>query len=76
MDGLRDDGRLQPGEVYTIHATRDDRCLVTHRIIADVAVDQARQLNDAGWRVRISGLGGRQFAPSEFHQLVSFKRIG
>lgn len=76
MDGFQTDSRPRPGEVYTIHATRDDRSLVTHRIIPDVAVDQARQLNDAGWRVRISGLGGRQFAPSEFHQLLSFKRIG
>lgn len=64
------------GDVYTIHATRDDRSLVTHRIIPDVAVAQARQLSDAGWRVRISGLGGRQFAPSEFNQLLTYRRIG
>lgn len=66
----------EAGRVFTIHATRDDQCLVTHRIIPDIAVAQARQLNDAGWRVRISGLGGRQFAPSEFHQLLSYDRIG
>jgi hypothetical protein len=64
------------GEIFTIHATRDDQSLVTHRIIPDVAVAQARVLNDAGWRVRISGLGGRQFAPSEFHQLLTYDRIG
>lgn len=64
------------GQVFTIHATRNDQSLVTHRIIPDVAVAQARSLNDAGWRVRISGLGGRQFAPSEFHQLLTYKRIG
>jgi hypothetical protein len=64
------------GDIFTIHATRDDQSLITHRIIPDVAVAQARVLNDAGWRVRISGLGGRQFAPSEFHQLLTYKRIG
>jgi hypothetical protein len=64
------------GQIFTIHATRNDQSLVTHRIIPDVAVAQARSLNDAGWRVRISGLGGRQFAPSEFHQLLNFDRIG
>lgn len=64
------------GEIFTIHATRDDRSLVTHRIIPDIAVAQARQLNDQGWRVHISGLGGREFKPSEFYQLLSHKRIG
>lgn len=64
------------GEIFTIHATRNDQSMITHRIIPDVAVAQARVLNDAGWRVRISGLGGRQFAPSEFHQLLTFDRIG
>jgi hypothetical protein len=64
------------GEVFTIHATRDDRSLTTHRIIPDIAVAQARQLKDAGWRVHISGLGGKEFKPSEFYQLLSHKRIG
>lgn len=64
------------GEVFTIHATRDDRSLTTHRIIPDIAVAQARQLNDAGWRVHISGLGGREFKPAEFYQLLDHKRIG
>jgi hypothetical protein len=64
------------GEIFTIHATRNGQSLVTHRIIPDVAVAQARMLNDAGWRVRISGIGGRQFAPSEFHQLLTYDRIG
>lgn len=64
------------GDIFTIHATRNDQSMVTHRIIPDVAVAQARTLNDAGWRVSISGLGGRRFSPSEFHQLLTFKRIG
>lgn len=64
------------GEVFTIHATRDDRSLTTHRIIPDIAVAQARQLNDAGWSVHISGLGGREFKPSEFYQLLDHTRIG
>ena len=64
------------GGIFTIHATRNDQSLITHRIIPDVAVAQARVLNDAGWRVRISGLGGRQFSPSEFHQLLTYDRIG
>ena len=68
--------QLRRGEVFTIHATRDDRSLITHRIIPDIAVAQARQLNDAGWRVHISGLGGREFKPSEFYQLLSHTRIG
>jgi hypothetical protein len=77
-DGFEDaaSARVRRGEVFTIHATRDDRSMITHRIIADTAVAQARQLNDAGWRVHISGSGGREFKPSEFHQLLSFRRIG
>ena len=67
---------VRRGDVFTIHATRDDRSLVTHRIIPDIAVAQARQLNDAGWRVHISELGGREFKPSEFYQLLGHKRIG
>lgn len=68
--------QMRRGEVFTIHATRDDQSLVTHRIIPDIAVAQARQLNDAGWSVHISGLGGREFKPAEFYQLISHKRIG
>lgn len=66
----------EPTGIYTIHATRDDQSIVTHRIIPDVAVAQARTLKAAGWRVRISTSAGRQFAPSEFDQLLSFDRIG
>lgn len=61
-------------DVFTIHATKNDQSIVTHRIIPDVAVAQARVLNAAGWRVRISGTSGRQFAPSEFGQLLTFDR--
>jgi hypothetical protein len=69
-------GPSRRGDVFTIHATRNDQSLVTHRIIPDIAVAQARTLNDAGWRVSISGLGGREFTPSEFYQLLTYKRIG
>ena len=61
--------------IYTIHATRDDQTIVTHRIIPDVAVAQARMLATAGWRVPISGAGGRQFAPSEFDQMLHLARV-
>lgn len=64
-----------PVGIFTIHATRNDQSIVTHRIIPDVAVAQARTLKAAGWRVRISGAGGRQYAPSEFDQLLTFARI-
>ena len=60
--------------IFTIHATKNDQSIVTHRIIPDVAVAQARVLNAAGWRVRISGASGRQFAPAEFGQLLTFDR--
>jgi len=76
LEAGADVGTSRRGGIFTIHATRNDQSMVTHRIIPDVAVAQARVLNDAGWRVRISGLGGRQFAPSEFHQLLTFDRIG
>lgn len=61
--------------IYTIHATRNDQTIVTHRIIPEVAVAQARTLKAAGWRVRISGAGGRQFGPAEFDQLLACARI-
>jgi hypothetical protein len=68
---------LMPPEaaIYTIHATRNDQTIVTHRIIPDVAVAQARTLKAAGWQVRISGTSGRQFGPAEFDQLLTFDRI-
>lgn len=70
-------GFLAPrGGVFTIHATKNDQSIVTHRIIPDVAVAQAEVLKAAGWRVRISAEGGRQFAPAEFRQLLTFNRIG
>ncbi|MCX7322613.1 MAG: hypothetical protein NT113_25130 [Hyphomicrobiales bacterium] len=69
-------GPSRRAEIYTIHATRDDRSLITHRIIADTAVAQAEQLKDAGWRVHICGSGGREFKASEFYQLLNYSRIG
>jgi phosphoribosylcarboxyaminoimidazole (NCAIR) mutase len=68
---------LMPPEpsIYTIHATRNDQTIVTHRIIPEVAVAQARTLKAAGWRVCIAGAGGRQFGPAEFDQMLSFSRI-
>jgi hypothetical protein len=67
--------RSVPVGIFTIHATRNDQSIVTHRIIPDVAVAQARTLGAAGWRVRISGAGGRQYAPAEFDQLLGFERV-
>lgn len=64
-----------PVGIFTIHATRNDQSIVTHRIIPDVAVAQARTLKAAGWRVRILGASGRQYEPSEFDQLLTFARI-
>lgn len=61
----------EPAGIFTIFATRNDQRIVTHRIIPDVAVAQARVLGAAGWQVRISSAGGRQYAPTEFHQLLS-----
>jgi hypothetical protein len=61
--------------VYTIHAVRNDQAIVTHRIIPDVAVAQARTLKAAGWRVKISTSDGRQYAASEFDQLLTFDLI-
>jgi hypothetical protein len=60
----------EPASIFTIHATRNEQRIVTHRINPDVAVAQARTLGAAGWQVRISGAGGRQYVPTEFHQLL------
>ena len=64
-----------PVGIFTIHATRNDQSIVTHRIIPEVAVAQARTLKAAGWRVSILGASGRRYEPSEFDQLLIFARI-
>jgi hypothetical protein len=63
--------RLQAGFAMTfaIHASRDGQSVVTIRISPEAAVDKARFLQSLGCQVHITDSAGRQFGPSEFHQL-------
>jgi hypothetical protein len=61
------------GTIFTVHSSRDGGCDETHRINSVVAVAKARQFEASGYQVRITDRRGRQFAPSEFDELLHSK---
>jgi hypothetical protein len=56
--------------IFTVRWSKDGGSNETHRINSVVAVAKARQLEASGYRVRITDRRGRQFAPSEFGELL------
>jgi hypothetical protein len=56
--------------IFTVHWSKDGGSDETHRINSEVAIAKARQLEASGYRVRITDRRGRQFAPSEFGELL------
>jgi hypothetical protein len=59
---------------FAIHARKDDQSVVTVRIGPAVAVDKARVLERAGWKVHVTDSTGHRFDPSDFDYLSSFAR--
>jgi hypothetical protein len=66
--------RGESSMTFTIHARKNDQCIVTVRISAAVAVDKARTLQKLGWQVHVTDSSGRQFDPPDFDLLLSIAR--
>ena len=56
---------------FAIHAWKEDQSIVTVRIGPAVAVDKARVLERAGWKVHVTDSTGHRFDPSDFDYLSS-----
>jgi hypothetical protein len=65
---------VRPGaEVgFTISSSRDEETHEIHMTSPTLTVAKARMLYKSGWRVQITNAAGRQFAPSEFDEVLKF----
>lgn len=59
---------------FAIHASRNGQSVATMRISPVAAVDKARQLQNAGWRVHITDAAGHQFGPDDFDRFLLIDR--
>jgi hypothetical protein len=59
---------------FTVHASRNGETSETHRTSPTVTVAKARVLFKMGWSVHIADSAGRQYAPSEFDEILKFDR--
>ena len=55
---------------FTIHASKNGRCVETQRIRPVIAVAKARSLTVAGWDVYVTDLAGRHFSFAELDNLT------
>jgi hypothetical protein len=76
MAVLREPARSQPGKEvgFTVHASRNGEISETRRSSPTVTVARARGLSKSGWQVHIADSTGRQYAPSEFDEILRFDR--
>ena len=57
---------------FTIASSKDDEKNEIQLTSPTLAVAKARILSKSGWRVQITNAAGRQFAPSEFDEVLKF----
>lgn len=57
---------------FTISSSREGETQEIHMTSPTFAVAKARMLYKSGWRVQITNAAGRQFAPSEFDEVLKF----
>jgi hypothetical protein len=57
---------------FTISSSRDEETHEIHMTSPTLTVAKARMLYKSGWRVQITNAAGRQFAPSEFDEVLKF----
>ena len=76
MAVLREPARPQPGKDvgFTVHASKNGEVSETRRSSPTVTVAKARGLYKSGWQVHIADSAGRQYAPSEFDEILRFDR--
>ena len=77
FDSFADEPRLvravpQPKIGFTISSSKDGETSEVQLASPTLTVAKARMLLKSGWRVHITNAAGRQFAPSEFEDVLKF----
>jgi hypothetical protein len=57
---------------FTVFSSKDGETSEIHLTSPTLTVAKARMLFKSGWRVHVTDAAGRQFAPSEFDQILKF----
>lgn len=57
---------------FTISSSKDGETAEVQLTSPTLTVAKARMLFKSGWRVQITNAAGRQFAPSEFDEVLKF----
>jgi hypothetical protein len=77
FDGIPDEPRIA-GPVptrkvgFTISSSKDGETAIVQMTSPTLTVARARMLFKSGWRVEVTNAAGRQFAPSEFDDILKF----
>ncbi len=61
-----------PAIGFIISSSRNDETGELQLTSPTLTVAKARMLYKSGWRVRVTNAAGRQFAPSEFDEILRF----
>jgi hypothetical protein len=57
---------------FTISSSKDGETAIVQMTSPTLTVARARMLFKSGWRVQVTNAAGRQFAPSEFDDILKF----
>jgi hypothetical protein len=57
---------------FTISSSKDGETAIVQMTSPTLTVAKARMLFKSGWRVQVTNAAGRQFAPSEFDDILKF----
>jgi hypothetical protein len=57
---------------FTISSSKDGESAEVQLTSPTLTVARARMLFKSGWRVQVTNAAGRQFAPSEFDEILKF----
>jgi hypothetical protein len=58
---------------FTISSSKDGETAIVQMTSPTLTVARARMLFKSGWRVQVTNAAGRQFAPSEFDDILKFE---
>jgi hypothetical protein len=59
---------------FTVHASKNGEINEVQQTSPTLTVAKARGLFKSGWQVHIADSAGRQYAPSEFDEILKFDR--
>jgi hypothetical protein len=72
---VRDDRPSAPKRAaFTVHASKNGEINELQQNSPTLTVAKARGLFKTGWKVQIADSAGRQYAPSEFDEILKFDR--